>query len=99
MKKTFVVGFMGLLLMGGFLTGLYLINQPTNPASSAAEVVAPVAPPEGDKLVLPTKSTGEFTLAHCQPLYGKTKTDEGYDAVCDADNNGLINVLDLQKMK
>jgi hypothetical protein len=99
MRKTFVIGFMGVVLMGGFLTGLYLINQPTNPASSASEVVAPVVPPGVNVASSSATSGGGFTLQHCEPLYGKTSTDSGFDVVCDMDNNGVINVLDLQKMR
>ncbi len=107
MKKTFAVGFIGLFLIGGFLTGLYLINQPTNPFSSASqgtEIVNPVKPPSEDvnsnvEKVVPTVASKTATLEECQKAYGKKKEDADFKEECDVDKNGLINVLDLQKMK
>jgi hypothetical protein len=101
MRKTFVIGFMGMLLVGGFLTGLYLINRPTNPPTSAQENVIPVVPPN-EVSVVPSDeigATGSATLVRCEPQYGKSSYKPGFDPVCDLDSNGLINVLDLQKMK
>lgn len=97
MKKTFLIGFIGLFLVGGFVTGLYLINQQTNPASRAAEetteLVNPVKPP-------PTVAQSEKpTYAECEKLFGTKKADVRYEVKCDLDNDGAITVLDLRKLK
>lgn len=98
MRKTLVVGFIGIFMVGGFLAGLYLVNKPTNPASSAStEIVNPVQPPE--EATSGANTSGGLTLAKCEKLYGRVTTDADFDAKCDLDNNGIINVLDLQKMK
>jgi len=97
MRKTFVVGFIGLFLVGGFVSGLYLVNRPTNPSTSASEIVNPIRPP--DVATEAPKSPSEFSLANCEKSYGLTKGDPKFNEVCDVDGNGLINVIDLQKMK
>ncbi len=107
MKKTFLVGFLGLFLVGGFVTGLYLVNQRTNPPSSASEIINPVAPPagsgnadDGTGFVAPTTAASSAgTLANCQKAFGMKTADADYIRTCDLDNNGIINVLDLSKMK
>ncbi len=93
MKKTFAIGFLGLFLVGGFMTGLYLVNQQTNPASKAAseEIVAPIAPPAA--------SENKATLVECQKVFGKTKTDADFKSECDLNSDGVINILDLSKLK
>ncbi len=107
MKKTFLVGFLGLFLVGGFVTGLYLVNQRTNPPSSAKEIINPVAPPTGSGngqdttgFVAPSAAASSAgTLAGCQKAFGMKSADAGYIKACDLDNNGIINVLDLSKLK
>lgn len=96
MGKTFLIGFVGLFLVGGFVAGLYLINQRTNPASSASqgeELVNPIQPP-------PTVAPSEDpTLAQCEKLFGYKKGEVSYEAKCDLDNDGAITIRDLQKLK
>lgn len=114
MKKTFLVGFLGLFLVGGFVTGLYLVNQQTNPSSSAQEIVNPVAPPPGvdsggskaGLAVEPTAASNAAStpsnvpsLATCQKAFGRKTGETGFIVACDLDKNGIINVLDLSKMK
>ena len=96
MGKTFLVGFVGLFLVGGFVTGLYLINQKTNPSSSASsgeEMINPIPPPQQ-----PTSNPAPV-FAVCEKLFGFKKGDVKYDVKCDVDNDGAITILDLQKLK
>lgn len=89
------------------MTGLYLINQPTNPATSAAEIIKPIPSPRdlsrnGESvpgLVVPTLATSSGTLAICQNLVGLTSKDQNYNLSCDTDKNGVINAIDLGGIK
>lgn len=107
MKKTFFVGIIGFFLVGGFVTGLYLINQPTNPETSASEIINPIPSPRdlsrnGESvpgLIVPTAATSSGSLAVCQNLTGLASQDQNYNASCDIDKNGIINVIDLSKMR
>lgn len=95
MKKTFLIGFIGLFLVGGFVAGLYLINQQTNPASRASEeteLVNPVKAPSSAPSEKPT-------FAQCEKLFGLKKGEARYEVKCDLDNDGAITIRDLQKLK
>jgi hypothetical protein len=94
MKKTFLIGFLGLLLVGGFLVGLYLVNQQTNPGSSAAEIINPISVP-----VEPTEAAFSATRVSCEKFFGKKEGDVEFKKACDVDLNGLINILDLSKLQ
>lgn len=93
MKKTFIIGFLGLILVGGFLTGIYLINQQTNPSSSAQEIVRPLSEPTSS----PTEE--EATRVFCEKYFGKKTGDLDFKAICDVNKDGLINILDLSKLE
>lgn len=115
MRKTFIIGFIGLFLVGGMLTGLYLINQQTNPSSKAAEEkVVPVVLPtktqnETEKTSestgneqLPTgseKSDGGVTRAECEKIFGKREGMAEFKKECDVNKDGLINLLDVTELK
>lgn len=97
MKKTFLIGFIGLFLVAGFIAGLFLVNRQTNPESSAAgsEVVDEIQPS-------PTPAEEKekpVTFEICKKSYAKKPDDPEFNKKCDLNQDGKIDLLDFQKLK
>lgn len=105
MKKTILISLLGLVLVSGMVTGLYLLNQQTNPSSSAfSENVTPIPTPlflevKEKKEIKPTKEptpTLNALYEKCKEGFGQRKGDAGFDEVCDKNKNERIDVFDLK---